>query len=72
VALSDGSVLVMGGVDGTGRSDVWKSVNGGVTWTVVTLTAGWGGMNIYIPSLHNHLAYPPRHIAYPSSRRHSQ
>jgi hypothetical protein len=46
VVLSDGSVLVMGGLDATNvyKNDVWKSVDRGASWTVATLAAGWTGM----------------------------
>ncbi len=41
--LPDGSVLVMGGIDGnwTALNDVLKSNNGGGNWTLLTNTA-WG------------------------------
>ena len=49
--LSDGSVLVMGGgADGPYKvdpeNDVWKTVNGGASWILVTSSAGWGGKKI--------------------------
>ena len=45
VVLSDGPVLVMGGSDGSGgsKNDVWKTVNGGASWILVTSSAGWTG-----------------------------
>jgi hypothetical protein len=45
VMLSDGSVLVMGGYDDTfsRTNDVWKTVNGGANWILVTSSAGWTG-----------------------------
>ena len=44
VVLSDGSVLVLGGVDNNGyKNDVWKTVNGGVSWILVTSSAGRTG-----------------------------
>ena len=46
VVLSDGSVLVMGGNDGSYKKDVWKTVNGGASWVLVTSSAGWAGKNI--------------------------
>ncbi len=47
VVLSDGSVLVMGGsVSFNSKSDVWKTVDGGASWILVTSSAGWGGKNI--------------------------
>ncbi len=47
VALSDGSVLVFGGRESATsfKNDVWKSVNGGASWILVTSSAGWGGMD---------------------------
>ncbi len=48
VVLSDGSVLVMGG-DGLGvKNDVWKSVDGGASWIMVTSSAGWTGNDMLI------------------------
>lgn len=43
VALPYGSLLVMGGSDNDGNylSDVWQSVDGGVTWTQLTSVAPW-------------------------------
>ena len=47
VVLSDGSVLVMGGYDaGSSKNDVWKTVNGGASWILVTSSAGWTGKKI--------------------------
>ena len=48
MVLSDGSVLVMGGSDNVyGRkNDVWKTVNGGASWILVTSSAGWTGKKI--------------------------
>ena len=46
MVLSDGSVLVMGGYDGIRRNDVWKTVDGGASWTLVTSSAGWTGKKI--------------------------
>ncbi len=43
MVLSDGSILVIGGYTTAVRNDVWKSVNGGASWTVVASTAGWTG-----------------------------
>ena len=45
--LSDGSVLVMGGSDGgVHKNDVWKTVDGGASWILVTSSAGWEGKKI--------------------------
>ena len=46
VVLSDGSVLVMGGYDGGWKNDVWKTVDGGASWILVTSSAGWTGKKI--------------------------
>ncbi len=46
VVLSDGSVLVMGGYDRSLTNDVWKTVDGGSIWMLVTSSAGWTGKNI--------------------------
>ena len=47
MVLSDGSVLVMGGiVAGVFKNDVWKTVNGGASWILVTSSAGWTGKKI--------------------------
>jgi hypothetical protein len=51
VVLSDGSVvLLMGGRDGGYKNDVWKTVDGGASWILVTSSAGWTGKEI------NHLS----------------
>ncbi len=58
--LSDGSVLLMGGyygtvsirtmmeghMDMTNKNDVWKTVDGGASWILVTSSAGWEGKKI--------------------------
>ena len=46
MVLSDGSVLVMGGDSGSYKNDVWKTVNGGASWILVTSSAGWTGKKI--------------------------
>ncbi len=49
VVLSDGSVLVMGGnagVSGTRTNDVWRTVDDGANWILVTSSAGWTGKKI--------------------------
>ena len=43
MVLSDGSVLVMGGSGNGYKNDVWKTVNGGASWILVTSSAGWLG-----------------------------
>ena len=47
MVLSDGSVLVMGGIGAGGyKNDVWKTVDGGASWIRVTSSAGWTGKKI--------------------------
>ena len=43
VVLADGTILIMGGYTTgyTVMNDVWKSIDGGATWTLVTASAGW-------------------------------
>jgi len=46
VALSDGSIVLMGGnagswYSGIYKNDVWRSTDKGATWTQVTASAGW-------------------------------
>jgi type II secretory pathway component GspD/PulD (secretin) len=42
VVLPDGSIVLMGGSDSSGRrSDVWRSTDQGVTWTEMTSAAEW-------------------------------
>ncbi|WP_211530393.1 lectin like domain-containing protein [Methanocalculus chunghsingensis] len=45
VTLSDGSIVVMGGIDSNSQNkrDVWRSTDGGLNWTQMTGTAGWSG-----------------------------
>jgi hypothetical protein len=47
VMLSDGSVLLMGS---SLQNDVWKTVDDGASWILVTSSAGWTGKEI------NHLS----------------
>lgn len=44
VVLPSGDVLLIGGEVGgaAGSTDVWRSSDGGVTWTCLTHTPGWG------------------------------
>ena len=48
MVLSDGSVLVMGGrdVNWAYKNDVWKTVDGGASWILVTSSAEWTGKKI--------------------------
>jgi len=43
VAMPDGSIVMMGGVYGEGDvySDVWRSINQGANWTLLSGTSGW-------------------------------
>ena len=61
MVLSDGSVLVMGGSDNVSgyKNDVWKTVNGGASWILVTSSAGWTGKKIIHLSLSNSLPILP-------------
>jgi hypothetical protein len=46
VVYAYGEVIVIsGGKGSTGlfRSDVWKTVNGGTTWSLMTVDAEWRG-----------------------------
>ena len=43
VAMPDGSIVLMGGWDGSYRNDVWRSTDDGATWTQVNAGAGWPG-----------------------------
>ena len=45
VALSDGSILVMGGAEDIDQylNDVWRSGDNGTTWTLVNENAEWSG-----------------------------
>ena len=42
VVMPDGSIVLMGGFDGTSEfNDVWRSTDNGTTWTLVNASAGW-------------------------------
>jgi len=42
VAMSDGSIVLMGGQNSSGKlNDVWRSTDNGTTWTQQTASAGW-------------------------------
>ena len=43
VVMPDGSIVLMGGVDGgyVSYNDTWRSMNNGVTWTLVNVSSGW-------------------------------
>ena len=43
VAMPDGSIVLMGGFDGSPfiKNDVWRSTDYGATWTLVNASPGW-------------------------------
>ena len=41
VAMPDGSIVLMGGNDGSLKNDVWRSTDNGTTWIEVNASAGW-------------------------------
>ncbi len=41
--LSDGSIILIGGYDGSRPSDAWRSTDLGATWTLQTSSGGWAG-----------------------------
>ena len=41
VAMPDGTIVLMGGNDGSGKNDVRRSTDNGATWTLVNARAGW-------------------------------
>ena len=41
IVTSDGSIVMMGGYDGTDKNDVWRSIDNGATWTEMTASAEW-------------------------------
>ena len=41
VVLPDGSIVLMGGHDGSRRNDVWRSTDQGSSWTQMTAGAPW-------------------------------
>ena len=41
VAMPDGSIVMMGGYNGSRMNDVWRSTNNGATWTQQTASAEW-------------------------------
>jgi hypothetical protein len=41
VVMQDGTIILMGGNDGAGKNDVWRSTDNGATWTLVNANAGW-------------------------------
>lgn len=47
VVLSDGSIVLMGGIDDDGNrlNDVWRSTDNGATWTRMTANAPWEKRN---------------------------
>ncbi len=61
MVLSDGAVLVTGGrtVGLLHKNDVWKTVDGGATWILVTSSAGWTGKKIILLSNSLPLLFSP-------------
>ncbi len=59
VALPDGSIVLMGGLDDDGwmLNDIWRSTDGGATWTQLP-DAGWSAR-----ALHSSVAMPDGSIA---------
>ncbi|MDV2480485.1 PKD domain-containing protein [Methanoculleus sp. Wushi-C6] len=44
VTMPDGSIILMGGYDGTAlRNDTWRSTDRGRTWTLMNASSGWTG-----------------------------
>ena len=41
VVKQDGSIVLMGGNDGSFKNDVWRSTNNGTTWIQMNASAGW-------------------------------
>ena len=41
VVMPDGSIVLMGGDDGSRKNDVWRSTDNGTTWNQVNASAGW-------------------------------
>jgi hypothetical protein len=53
----DGSVLVIGGSGSSAFNDVWKTVDGGANWILVTSNAGWTGKKILQLSTSLHILF---------------
>jgi len=53
VAMPDGSIVLMGGNDGSTKNDVWRSTDAGTTWTLVNASPGWS-----VRSYHSAVAMP--------------
>ena len=43
VVMPDGSIVLMGGLDGSYYNDVWRSGDNGTTWMQMNASAGWSG-----------------------------
>ena len=41
VALPDGSIVLLGGINGGYKDDVWRSTDEGATWTLMTAEPPW-------------------------------
>ncbi|MDD5188764.1 MAG: DUF3821 domain-containing protein, partial [Methanoregula sp.] len=49
VVLPDGSIVLMGGSNSTGRfNDTWRSTTMGATWTLMNASAGWSARSGHI------------------------
>ncbi|MFA5266975.1 MAG: kelch repeat-containing protein [Methanoregula sp.] len=46
VALPDGSLVLIGGFDGSYLNDVWRSEDLGASWTLVNASPGWAARRI--------------------------
>jgi hypothetical protein len=46
VALPDGSLVLIGGFDGSYLNDVWRSQDMGASWTLVNASPGWAARRI--------------------------
>lgn len=57
VVLPDGSIVLMGGYDGSFRNDVWRSEDQVTTWTQLTADAPWTGR-----SGHDSVVFPDGNI----------
>ncbi len=47
VVMPDGSIVLMGGYDGSYKNDVWRSTDNGATWTLLNASAGWSGRQFH-------------------------
>ena len=47
VVMPDGSIVLMGGWDGSPKNDTWRSTDKGATWTLVNASAGWSARTLH-------------------------